>query len=96
MTHGLFPLCNATTVITTAGASAAVTGLTPGVLYRVIGDVASNLQYGAAATATTGLRLAANEEYYFMFGAAGTQPIDVRVFAAVGHVYFTPCYSVSS
>jgi hypothetical protein len=95
--YGLFPLAPATIVVNPNNTSVTVTGLQRGVKYRVVSTVACNIQYGFAATGTTGMHLPAGVEHYFVFGMADSQGtnLDVRVFAASSaFVYFTPMVPV--
>jgi hypothetical protein len=94
--YGLMPIIPSTIVISSTAASAPVTGIVRGVMYRVIATAAVNLQFTAAAAANTGLYLAPNVEYYFKFGMSDSQGTNL-VLNVIGTatVYFTPVVSVN-
>jgi hypothetical protein len=89
-----FPLVGHTISVNPNGASVQVTGISRGVLYRVVADVACYLQYNAAAAAGAGMYIPPNFPQDFMFGMADSQGTDLKVFvfAAAGttKIYFTP------
>jgi hypothetical protein len=94
-----FPVAQMTISVNPNGASTQVTGLTRGVIYRVVADTACYLQINAAAAAGAGMYIPPNFPQEFTFGRVDNTATDpkVYVFIAAGttRVYFTPIVPVS-
>lgn len=93
------------TVVVTPGGASAPAAVQRGVLYRVVALAATAgiaasaafINFGAPATADSGVPLPAGVVDYFVFGMADSQGTNlaVNVFAAAGtKVYFTPVCAV--
>jgi hypothetical protein len=94
-----FPVAQMTLSVNPNGASVQVTGLTRGVIYRVVAEAACYLQINGTAALGAGMYIPPNFPEQFTFGRVDSTATDPKVFvfiaAGTTKVYFTPIVPVS-